>query len=54
VSGEAGPLAPLMTSFTVSAEGSHLITARLSTVGSPSALLYIKVDYLGPLSSLLF
>jgi alpha-amylase len=54
MSGAAGPLAPLTASFTVSTEGSHLITARLSTAGSPSARLYIKVDYLGPSSSLLF
>jgi hypothetical protein len=43
-----------MASFTVSAEGTHLITARLSPAGSTSARLYIKVDYLGPSSSLLF
>jgi hypothetical protein len=54
MSGAAGPLAQLTASFTVSTEGSHLITARLSTAGSPSARLYIKVDYLGPSSSLLF
>jgi alpha-amylase len=54
MSGAAGPLAPLVASFNAGAEGSHLITARLSIAGSPSARLYIKIDYLGPVSSLLF
>jgi alpha-amylase len=53
-SGPATPLLPLAASFTAVREGSHLIQARLSAAGASPARIYVKVDYLGPASSILF
>ena len=48
VAGAATSLIPLITSFPVTVEGRHGLTARLSNPGDPPARLYVKVDYLGP------
>jgi alpha-amylase len=53
-SGLAGPTVPLTASFIVATEGTHTLTARLSNDAAPPARLYIKVDYLGPATSLSF
>ena len=45
---------PLVLSFPAAVEGRHILTARLSNLGDPPARLYIKVDYLGPATSVLF
>ena len=53
-SGSAGPTVPLTASFIVATEGRHTLTARLSNNAAPPARLYVKVDYLGPTTSLNF
>jgi hypothetical protein len=52
--GHATPTVPLVASFPVTGEGRHVVTARLSNLGTPPARLYIKIDYLGPANSMLF
>jgi len=53
-SGQTTPQLPLTTSFTPAQEASYLIQARLSTAGANPARIYIKVDYVGPASSVVF
>jgi hypothetical protein len=54
VNGTATPNVPFAASFSVAAEGRHVLTARLSSQGAAAARLYLKVDYMGPATSALF
>jgi alpha-amylase len=54
VNGTATPNVPFAASFSVAAEGRHVLTARLSRPGAAAARLYLKVDYMGPATSALF
>lgn len=53
-SGQTTPQVPLIASFNPAQEASYLIQAKLSTSGAPPARIYIKVDYLGPATSVVF
>jgi alpha-amylase len=53
-SGQSTPNVPFTASFTVGQEGRHILQARLSTADAEPAKIYIKADYLGPVTSDLF
>jgi alpha-amylase len=53
-SGQSTPDNPFNAKFTVRQEGRHLLQAQLSSAGAAPARLYVKVEYLGPASSILF
>ena len=44
----------LTGSFIVLQEGRHLMQAKLSIAGAAPARIYVKADYMGPATSLLF
>lgn len=52
--GLATPNVPLIVNYPVAVEGRYVLTARLSNPGDSPARLYLKVDYLGPATSILF
>jgi alpha-amylase len=52
--GHSTPTVPFVANFTVGPEGRYLLQSQLSTPGAPPARLYVKTDYLGPASSVLF
>jgi hypothetical protein len=52
--GTSSPSVPLTASFKVVLEGRHVLKAKLSLAGAVPGRLYIKADYLGPATSILF
>jgi alpha-amylase len=52
--GLATPNVPFFVNYPVAVEGRYVLTSRLSNPGDSPARLYLKVDYLGPATSILF
>ena len=52
--GKCGPTVPLVQTFRVVTEGWHSLEAKLQTLSTVPARLYIKVDYLAPAISTAF
>jgi alpha-amylase len=53
-SGQSAPNVPFAATLAVGAEGRYLLLAKLSLAAAPPARLYVKVDYIGPATSVLF